>query len=159
MIKLRSHWFRSASSAFRIYLRPAGGWPAGWAGPKSLGPRLGWPRPILIRRFAPCFILKGEKQDVEDETPLVWRDRVSVGSGYSIPSSSPATAHNQEFWAQAKTRCKLGTYQISYILSSTILVPSRNKCVESIHCHILTSLWLLSKCKMCRKYSWHSPKL
>ena len=27
--------------------------------------------PSLIRRFAPCFILKGEKQDVEDETPLV----------------------------------------------------------------------------------------
>ena len=26
---------------------------------------------LLIRRFAPCFILKGEKQDVEDETPLV----------------------------------------------------------------------------------------
>ena len=25
----------------------------------------------VIRRFAPCFILKGEKQDVEDETPLV----------------------------------------------------------------------------------------
>ena len=78
---------------------------------------------------------------------------------YSIPSSSPATAHNQEFWAQAKTRCKLGTYQISYILSSTILVPSRNKCEESIHCHILTSLWLLSKCKMCRINSWHSPKI
>ena len=25
---------------------------------------------IVLRRFAPCFILKGEKQDVEDETPL-----------------------------------------------------------------------------------------
>ena len=32
----------------------------------------------LIRRFAPCFILKGGKQDVEDETPLVWRDRVGI---------------------------------------------------------------------------------
>ena len=74
---------------------------------------------------------------------------------YSIPSSSPATAHNQEFWAQAKTRCKLGTYQISYILSSTILVPSRNKCGKSIHDHILTSLCFLSKCKMWTKYSWH----
>ena len=87
------------------------------------------------------------------------RIRSIIGETYSIPSSSPATAHNQEFWAQAKTRCKLGTYQISYILSSTILVPSRNKCVELIIDHILTSLCLLSKCKMCRINSWHSPKI
>ena len=78
---------------------------------------------------------------------------------YSIPSSSPATAQNQEFWAQAKTRCKLGTYQISYILSSTILVPSRNKCGKLIIDHILTSLCFLSKCKMWTINSWHSPKL
>ena len=71
---------------------------------------------------------------------------------YSVPTlnvSSPlATAQNQEFWAQGKTRCGIGTYQIGYILSSTILVPSPEDRGSKIHDHIVTSLCFQSKFKL-----------